>query len=275
MSIYAIGDIQGCHTELLRLLDKLAFDPATDRLWFTGDLVNRGPHSLETLRQVRALGTAAITVLGNHDLHLLAVSAGIARTKSKDTLEAILKAPDRDELLDWLRTRPLVYHEDNRLLLHAGLIPEWTAEDALNRATEVESWLRSDDYRELLRNLYGDYPDLWSETLEGWSRLRFITNCFTRMRYCDRMGRLDLKCKGRPGQQPARLMPWFEVASRKTRDLHVIFGHWSTLGAYSGHGVSCLDSGCLWGGQLSALKLDDSLSWVQVDCMGMPVALDE
>jgi bis(5'-nucleosyl)-tetraphosphatase (symmetrical) len=275
MSRYAIGDVQGCYTELRLLLDKLTFDPATDRVWFTGDLVNRGDHSLETLRYVRSLGDAAVTVLGNHDLHLLAVAAGVARTKSKDTLAPILDAPDRDELLDWLRTRPLLYREDDFLLVHAGLIPQWTGDDALTYAAEVETWLRGEDYRELLQNMYGDYPDIWTDSLTAWPRLRFITNCCTRMRYCDRVGRLDLKHKGSPGQQPARLMPWFEIKRRKTRDLHVIFGHWSTLGAYSGDGVTCLDSGCLWGGQLSAFNLDDRSTWTQVECMGIPVGLDE
>lgn len=274
MTTYAIGDIQGCHAELERLLDALAFDPSRDRLWFTGDLVNRGPESLKTLRTVRDLGEAAITVLGNHDLHLLAVAQGVTRSKSRDTLAEILNAPDRDELLDWLRSRPLVHHEGNYLLVHAGVMPQWSLEEVLALAAEVETCLRGEQHRMLLENLYGDTPDRWSNDLRGWSRLRFITNCYTRLRYCDRNARLDFKCKLTPGQQPARLMPWYELKNRKTRSLHVIFGHWSTLGAYSEHGVTCLDSGCLWGGALSALNLDDGLTWTRIPCGGIPLDTD-
>ncbi len=267
MTTYAIGDVQGCFAELMRLLDKLAFDPAVDRVWFTGDLVNRGPQSLETLRFIRDLGEAAISVLGNHDLHLLAVAQGVVRSKGRDTLTAVLEANDRDELLDWLRTRPLLYREGDYLLVHAGLIPQWTAEQVIERAAEAEDWLRSDRYPMLLQNLYGDDPDQWSEELSGWRRLRFIIHCLTRTRYCDRQGRLDFRCKVAPGRQPAGLVPWFELEDRKTRPLRIVFGHWSTLGAWSGHGVTCLDSGCLWGGSLTALNLDDGFSLTSVDCL--------
>lgn len=267
MTTYAIGDVQGCFAELMRLLDELAFDPAVDRVWFTGDLVNRGPQSLETLRFIRNLGEAAISVLGNHDLHLLAVARGVVRSKGRDTLTAVLEANDRDELLDWLRTRPLLYREGNYLLVHAGLIPQWTAEQAIERAAEAEDWLRSDRYPMLLQNLYGDDPDQWSEELSGWRRLRFIIHCLTRTRYCDRQGRLDFRCKVAPGRQPAGLVPWFELEDRKTHPLRIVFGHWSTLGAWSGHGVTCLDSGCLWGGSLTALNLDDGFSLTSVACL--------
>ncbi len=275
MTVYAIGDVQGCQDELERLLDKLAFDPVRDRLWFTGDLVNRGPRSLDTLRRVRHLGEAAITVLGNHDLHLLAVAQGVRRLKARDTLAAILEAPDRDELLDWLRTRPLAHQEGHYLMVHAGVIPQWTAAEVLERAAEVESWLRGEHYPVLLKNLYGDTTDQWSEQLHGWSRLRFIVNCLTRMRYCDRNARLDFQCKSAPGLQPAHLIPWFELKDRKTRPLEIIFGHWSTLGAWRGRGVTCLDSGCLWGGTLSALNLEDGVTWTRVPCTGIPLETDE
>ncbi|MBM3203030.1 symmetrical bis(5'-nucleosyl)-tetraphosphatase [Candidatus Woesearchaeota archaeon] len=268
MTLYAIGDVQGCLDELERLLDQLAFDPDKDRLWFTGDLVNRGPRSLETLRRVRGLGEAAITVLGNHDLHLLAVACGVRQLKARDTLMPVLQAPDRDELLDWLRTRPLAHRAGNHLMVHAGLTPQWTVDQVLERAAEAESWLRGAHYPELFKHLYGDTPEQWSERLEGWPRLRFIVSCLTRIRYCDRQARLDFKCKRSPGQQPAHLIPWFELEDRKTRPLEIIFGHWATLGAWRGQGVTCLDSGCLWGGSLSALNLDDGITWTRVACRG-------
>jgi bis(5'-nucleosyl)-tetraphosphatase (symmetrical) len=267
MAIYAVGDVQGCFDELQRLRDEVRFDPAADRLWFTGDLVNRGPKSLETLRFVKSLGDAAVTVLGNHDLHLLAVSCGISRTKHKDTFGDVLDAADRDELVDWLRRRPLLHRDGRFYLIHAGLPPEWSAEQAESCAGEVQAWLRSDDYPEFFRQMYGDQPGRWSESLRGWDRLRFITNCLTRMRYCDRHGHLDFKFKGRPGSQPPHLLPWFEVPGRRSVDGEIVFGHWSTLGFYSGNGVVCLDTGCLWGGELTALRLDGERRRTSVRCL--------
>lgn len=257
MAVYAIGDIQGCYDELMRLLELIRFDPATDRLWFTGDLVNRGPASLLTLRFVRDLGERAITVLGNHDLHLLAVAKG-APVHHSDTLDDILAAPDRDELLDWLRQQPLLHYDRvlNHTLIHAGLPPQWDLATAQRCAAEVEAVLRGDDYREFFHHMYGDEPEAWDEELGGWGRLRFITNCFTRLRYCTRNGRLCLEVKGAPGTQPPDCLPWFEVAERASASLSIVFGHWSTLGLYRGQGVTALDTGCLWGGQLTALRLD-------------------
>lgn len=256
MALYAIGDVQGCYAELRSLLEKLRFDPAEDRLWFTGDLVNRGPRSLETLRFVRSLGEGAVTVLGNHDLHLLAVAQGVSRTKHRDTFGDVLSAPDREELLAWLRSRPLLHRQGGFCLIHAGLPPQWSVDEAAGYAAEVESVLRGEDCEALFRHLYGDQPDRWSESLSSWDRLRFTINCLTRMRFCDRDGRLEFKHKGPPGSQPARLVPWFQVPDRRSSGTTVIFGHWSTLGFHSGTGVVGLDTGCLWGGELTALRLE-------------------
>ena len=256
MAIYAIGDVQGCYEELQRLLEKLCFDPAVDRLWFTGDLVNRGPRSLETLGFIRSLGAAATTVLGNHDLHLLAVAQGVSRTKHRDTFGDVLGAPDRDELLDWLRRQPLLHGEGGFYLIHAGLPPQWSIEDAARHADEVRACLTGGDYPEFFRRMYGDKPDLWSESLDYWDRLRFTTNCLTRMRYCERDGRVDFKHKGAPGGQAAKLLPWFAVPGRRSAGANIVFGHWSTLGFHARDGVYCLDTGCLWGGELTALRLD-------------------
>lgn len=269
MAIYAIGDVQGCFAELQALLEKLRFDPAQDRLWFTGDLVNRGPRSLETLRLIRGLGEAAITVLGNHDLHLLAVALGISKTKHRDTFGDVLTAPDRDELLDWLRRRPLLHRERGFYLIHAGLPPQWSATDAARHAAEVEDVLRSEDSGEFFRHMYGDQPDKWSDHLRGWGRLRFITNCLTRLRYCEWDGRVEFKHKGAPGSQPPHLKPWFDVPGRRNLDGTIVFGHWSTLGFYAGQGVYGLDTGCLWGGELTALRLDgEKRERVSVACGG-------
>ncbi len=260
MATYAIGDIQGCYDELQQLLEKLRFDPASDRLWFAGDLVNRGPKSLEVLRFVKALDDAAVTVLGNHDLHLLAVWQHAHRHfKDNDTISSILQAPDGGELLEWLRHRPLM-HYDAQLdyaMIHAGLPPQWSLKGALKRAAEVETVLRGPDFRDFLDSMYGNKPHTWKKSLEGWDRLRFIVNCFTRMRFCTPEGKLELKDKGGPGSQEAGYIPWFEVAERKTRDERIIFGHWSTLGLHLSDGVCAIDTGCLWGGSLTALRIDD------------------
>lgn len=256
MATYAIGDVQGCLAELHDLLDLIRFDPAQDRLWFTGDLVNRGPHSLETLRFIKSLGCAAISVLGNHDLHLLAVATGASRVKRKDTFAAVLEAPDRDELLDWLRRLPLLHGDGAFYLIHAGLPPQWDMETAGRCAREVEAVLRGDDYAEFFPHMYGDRPDHWAEELRGWDRLRFITNCFTRMRYCTADGCLDLKEKGPIGRQAEGLVPWFNTPNRRSAGARIIFGHWSTLGFHVENDCFGLDTGCLWGGSLTALRLD-------------------
>lgn len=255
MSVYAISDVQGCFDALRALLDKLKFDPAKDTLWFAGDLVNRGPQSLETLRFVKSLGDRAITVLGNHDLHLLAVDAGI---KKKDTdLKEILAAPDRQELIDWLRHQPLLHHDPDLgyTLVHAGVSPQWDLETAQACAEELQQVLRSDDYKAFLKVMYGDRPRKWRWWLYGERRLRYICNCFTRIRFCTRDGKLALSEKGAPGSQPKKYVPWFDVEQRQSKDLRLVFGHWSTLGAFHAPGIYALDTGCVWGGSLTALEL--------------------
>ncbi len=271
MSTYAIGDIQGCYFELKALLSQLAFDPRVDRLWFVGDLVNRGPDSLDVLRFVRDLGEAALVVLGNHDLHLLALAAGNTRHARKNTLDAVLKAPDRDELLHWLRHRPLLHHDPAKglTLIHGGLPPQWDLAEARACADELERALRGDHYQDYLLAMYGNQPDRWSPDLRGMERLRFITNCLTRLRFCASDGTLALKEKGEIGRQAAGLIPWFRVAGRKTRHDRIIFGHWSTLGYHEEENIWAIDSGCLWGGALTALRLDTQpMTPTQLNCKG-------
>lgn len=271
MAIYAIGDIQGCHDELQRLLEKIRFDPANDQLWLTGDLVNRGPKSLEVLRFVRQLGDSAITVLGNHDLHLLALWQRQHRHfKSNDTLAQIFAADDCDPLLEWLRHRPLMHYDTrlNTAMLHAGLPPQWGRDDALAHAAEVEAVLQGPRFHEFLGHMYGNKPSRWSDNLSGWDRLRFIVNCFTRLRFCTLDGKLDFKHKGHPDEQvDADHLPWFRISQRKSRDLPIVFGHWSTLGLYRQDNVQAIDTGCLWGGTLTALNLEDG-SITSLDCTG-------
>lgn len=258
MATYAIGDVQGCYDELLALLERMAFDPVNDRLWFVGDLVNRGPQSLQVLRWVKNLDPPAHCVLGNHDLHLLAVAAGHERYGRNDTFRDVLTAPDRDELLDWLRRLPLLHHDSatGYTMVHAGLPPQWDLAQASACAAEVEAVLRGPAYGEFLMQMYGDEPRAWSDSLSGVARLRFITNCLTRLRFCDAQGVLALHEKGPPGSQPAPWLPWFEVPERRSRNLHILFGHWSALREYSAPGLDALDTGCVWGGNLSALRLD-------------------
>lgn len=267
MALYAIGDIQGCYDALRRLLDKIAFDASRDTLWFVGDLVNRGPQSAEVLRFVKSLGPRAVTVLGNHDLHLLAVAAGIDKLKGGDTFDALLAAPDRDELLQWLRLQPLM-HVDAQAgyaMLHAGLPPQWDVMQARRYAGEVEAVLRSDHYTEFFHHMYGDRPDIWDDALRGWERLRFIVNCFTRLRYVDDAGRVMLKVKGAPDSN-AHLTPWFRAHGRCSQDQRIVFGHWSTLGLVMEHNVYALDTGCVWGGALTAMRLDGKPEPVAIDC---------
>ena len=268
MSIYAIGDVQGCYDELLRLLDTIAFNENTDQLWFAGDLVNRGPKSLETLRFIKSLGRSANTVLGNHDMHLLAASCLPKVADKKSTLSSVLDAPDRDELIHWLRHRPLFHYNDDFCLLHAGLPPQWDFKKTQKMALIAEETLKSADYQVFLKQMYGNKPNIWSASLKGVSRLRFIINCFTRMRYCDINGRLDFANSGPLGSQPKNLLPWFEVPKRKNADMRVIFGHWSTLGYYEGSNCYAIDTGCLWGGQLTALKLGEQVQRISINCPG-------
>ena len=258
MTLYAIGDVQGCFDALQALLEKIRFDPTHDALRFTGDLVNRGPRSLETLRFVKGLGERAVNVLGNHDLHLLAVAAGAAKRKKHDTLDDVLAAPDRDELLDWLRRRPLLHHDAalGWTLVHAGLLPQWDLADAQRLAREAEAVLQSDHADDFLAHMYGDLPDHWREDLTGHERLRVIVNAFTRLRYCNLEGKMDLHFKGAPGSQPPDRVPWFQAPHRRSGAGHIVFGHWSTLGAYQDHGVLGLDGGCLWGRELCGARLE-------------------
>ena len=258
MALFAIGDVQGCDAELCTLLESIDFSAGRDTLWFVGDLVNRGPGSLAVLRRVRAMGDAAIVTLGNHDLHLLAVAFGHARMRSEDTLAEILEAPDRAALLDWLLHRPLLHEDKNRnlCLLHAGLPPQWNLPTARACAREVEAALRTDPER-LFKHLYGDSPDRWNADLHGTERLRFSINCFTRLRYVDPQGCLMLRAKQAPAQaRSSKLIPWFEAADARWRGRRIVFGHWSTLGYFSNADVVSLDTGCVWGGCLTALRLD-------------------
>lgn len=269
MAIYAIGDIQGCLDELQTLIWKLRFDPSRDRLWFTGDLVNRGPKSLKTLRFIKNLGKAATIVLGNHDLNLLAVAYSKRRIKPQDTLTEVLKAPDRDELLQWIRHWPLLHHDPalGYTMIHAGLPPQWNLLQAQQLARETETILRGDTFIELLHEMYGDQPDCWSDNLSGHARHRFIINCFTRMRFCTADGRLNLNIKGAPGSQPEGYHPWFSLANRRSENLKIIFGHWSTLGLTPHPGIYALDTGCVWGGKLTAIQLDTpNTPYTQIDC---------
>ena len=259
MATYAVGDVQGCCDELETLLDRLRFDPARDRLWFVGDLVNRGPRSLDVLRLVHGLGDAAVVVLGNHDLHLLAIARGAARLRPADhTLEPILAAPDRTHLLDWLQSRSVLHHDPalGMTMVHAGLPPQWDIPLARRCASELEAALRSDHSSRLFEAMYGNQPDLWDDELAGEQRLRFITNALTRLRVCDRAGRLLLKHKGPPGRMPASAIPWFQVPGRRSAGARIVCGHWSALGYHDADGVLALDTGCVWGGTLTAQRLD-------------------
>lgn len=273
MALYAIGDIQGCYRDLLQLLKKIDFKADRDVLWFAGDLVNRGPDSLKTLRFVKNLGAGARVVLGNHDLHLLAMAQGNLKHAEKDhTLKEVLKAKDRDELLDWLRHRPLMHHckEQGYSLIHAGLPPQWDLATALKCAAEVEATLRGDGMADFCQQMYGNEPHCWSETLEGIDRLRFIINCFTRLRFCDKEGNLALREKRAPGHQAANYLPWYEVTNRATQGERILFGHWSTLGYQARNNTWCLDTGCLWGGKLTALQIrkERPPRPLQVSCSG-------
>ena len=258
MATYAIGDVQGCFGSLMRLLETLRFDAGRDRLWFAGDLVNRGPRSLETLRFVRGLGERAVTVLGNHDLHLLGVACGARKLRAGDTLTDVLEAPDRDDLICWLRRRPLLHRDADRgvTMVHAGLPPQWTLSTAQACAATVETGLRGTDIGQLLRQMAGDGNDAWSDSLPCAEQAGYILNCLTRMRYCDAWGRLELKEKGPPGNQREPYVPWFAVPGRLHVSESFVFGHWASLGPCNEPGVHALDTGCVWGGTLTALCLE-------------------
>jgi bis(5'-nucleosyl)-tetraphosphatase (symmetrical) len=261
---YAIGDIQGCYHAFQALLERISFDQKSDRLWLVGDLVNRGNGSLEVLRWCYAHQDSLTVVLGNHDLHALVVAEGIVAAHKGDTLDALLAAHDSDVLLNWLRLQRLMYQEGNHLMVHAGLLPQWTAEQALGYAAEVESVLHGENYLNFLEHMYGNLPDHWHDDLVGLDRLRVITNAATRLRICSTAGQMEFKFKGELQDIPAGYMPWFDVPERATKDTQVIFGHWSALGLQQRENIYALDTGCLWGGKLTAMNIETK-AVVQVD----------
>jgi len=258
MATYAIGDVQGCFTTLMTLLEAISFDRSQDRLWFAGDLVNRGPQSLEVVRFVKSLGNRAVTVLGNHDLHLLAVAYSGRSIKAKDTITDILEAPDREALLTWLRHRPFLHYDAalETVMVHAGLPPQWTLRQARACAKEVASHLQSTSFISFLHHIMGNNAAAWPASRDDPQRLPYITNCFTRMRFCDDQGHLELDAKGPPGTQPEPYLAWFHHAHRASAQMTTVFGHWATLGAYTAPGVYALDTGCVWGQELTALCLE-------------------
>jgi len=270
MAIYAIGDVQGCYAELCRLLEKINFDEAADTLWFCGDLVNRGPQSLHTLRFVKSLGSGAVTVLGNHDLHLLALYHSAKQPSPKDSLYALLNSPDCDELMSWLQSRPMLHYDASleTLLVHAGVHPAWSLKLAMSLAQELETVLGGETGKAFFQHMYGDQPDTWSDRLEAMDRWRCITNVFTRMRFFDARQKMNFSAKGGPTQHAGEgLTPWFELEAALAPQIRVLFGHWSTLavGNYGRH--VALDAGCVWGGRLAALKIDSEASeWFYYRC---------
>ena len=265
MSTYAIGDIQGCYHSFQQLLKHIHFDPQQDRLWLVGDLINRGSGSLEVLRWVYAHRSVIVTVLGNHDLHTLAVAEGFVKVSKGDTLQELLEAPDCDDLLSWLRQQSMIHAEHGYLMVHAGLLPEWTAEQALALGAEVAQALRGRDYRDFLAQMYGNLPNHWDSKLQGMDRLRLITNAMTRLRICNVNGVMDFEFKGKLQDTPVGYTPWFDMPGRKSADTTIIFGHWSALGLQQRENLFALDTGCLWGGALTALRLDDRKIY-QVPC---------
>jgi bis(5'-nucleosyl)-tetraphosphatase (symmetrical) len=262
MPTYAIGDVQGCFDELKQLLSRIGYRES-DRLWFVGDLVNRGPKSLNVLRFVRDLGEKAIVVLGNHDLHLVTQHEGFERPRKDDTFRDVLGAPDAKELVDWLRLRPMMHMERGYAVVHAGLLPQWSIEQGLSLAREVEKALAGRGYREFLKNMYGSQPDQWSDALTGWDRLRVVVNAMTRLRFCTPQGRMDFRAKGTV--PPPGYAAWFDFRKEDARA--IVCGHWSALGLKLAENLAALDSGCVWGGKLSAMRLEDRAVF-QVPCAG-------
>jgi bis(5'-nucleosyl)-tetraphosphatase (symmetrical) len=265
--IYLLGDLQGCCDPLERLLQTIDFSPSRDHLFVLGDLVNRGPDSLGVLRRLRGLGNAATCLLGNHDLHLLAVAHGVRKPHRSDTLDEILQAPDRDDWLNWLRTRRLAVHEHGWLMVHAGVVPQWDAAQTVAMAAEVEAMLASPDIGEFLTRMYGNEPDRWDDSLQGVPRWRCVVNSLTRLRFCSQDGTMEFMTKEGAGGAPEGFMPWFEVPGRRTKGTPVAFGHWSTLGLINRDDLLSLDTGCVWGGQLTAVRVDGATREViQLDC---------
>ena len=265
MATFAIGDLQGCYRQFEQLLDLIGFDRVQDRLWLVGDIVNRGPDSLEILRFVKGLTDAVIMVLGNHDLHLLMVAEGCASLSRNDTIQDILSAPDREELLHWLRQQKLLHVDGNYALVHAGLLPSWSIAQASELARAVEVVIRGEEFHEFCSHMYGDQPDHWNDGLSGYARLRVVINAMTRMRVCTPDGKMDFKFKGMVKDIPDGYLPWFETPHRASREATIIFGHWSALGLQLRNNLIALDTGCLWGGTLTAIRLDDRRVF-QVSC---------
>lgn len=274
MATYAIGDIQGCYHAFRALLVRIDFNEKTDRLWLVGDLINRGSGSLEVLRWCYEHQDSLTVVLGNHDLHALVVAEGIVAQHKGDTLTALLDAPDCHVLLHWLRHQRLMYQQDNYLMVHAGLLPQWTADHAIAYAAEVERVLHGKDYLTFLQHMYGNQPDHWRDDLAGMDRLRVITNAATRLRICSAQGQMEFKFKGELDDIPDGYMPWFDVPTRATKEMQVIFGHWSALGLRQRNNIYALDTGCLWGGKLTAMNLETK-AVVQVDShpLDQPITL--
>lgn len=268
MATYAIGDIQGCLDELKQLLRQVKFSSDRDQLWFTGDLVNRGPQSAETLRFVRALGANAITTLGNHDLHAIAIARGYHKGSQKDHMPDLMQSPDRYELLDWLLSQKILHRDDAHacIMVHAGIYPFWSIQQAQQYAKELESVLQGERCDYFLKNMYGSDPRQWDEALVDISRWRFITNAFTRMRFCQSNGELELEYKGAPGSHPQHLPAWYELSGNRFEEYRIIFGHWSTHGPSTQAHIFPVDTGCLWGGRLTALSIDKGFEWHQLDC---------
>lgn len=272
MTLYAIGDIQGCAQSFTELLSAITFDRDEDHLWLVGDLVNRGPDSLAVLREVMYLGDSVTTVLGNHDLHLLAAAAGVSKPGSDDTLHQVLAAPDAANILDWLRYRPLLHHDEarNLLLVHAGLPPTWSVAEAVARADTIAAELQTPGWAKTLKNMYGDEPRSWSPDLNNADRSRYVINALTRMRYCDSGGALDFEHAGPPGTQPKNLVPWFDYRERAETNIHVVFGHWASLGLLRRADITALDSGCVWGRTLTAVPLEPAGEPVAIACTEIP-----
>ncbi|MDI1258255.1 symmetrical bis(5'-nucleosyl)-tetraphosphatase [Aquabacterium sp.] len=265
--IYLVGDLQGCCDPLERLLATIDFSPSRDRLYFLGDLVNRGPDSLGVLKRLRSLGDSAVCLLGNHDLHLLAVAHGVRKPHKNDTLDSILSARDRDDWLDWLRLQRLAVWEHGWLMVHAGVVPQWDADQTVALAGEVESMLRSPDIGDFLNVMYGAQPNRWQDDLQGPDRWRCIVNSLTRLRFCADDGTMEFATKDGAGEAPEGFSPWFELPGRRTADTPVAFGHWSTLGLINTDKLLSLDTGCVWGGQLSAVRIDGAQrELIQIDC---------
>ena len=269
MAVYAVGDIQGCCAEFERLLKKIKFNPNSDQLWLVGDLVNRGPHSLETIELIQSYQDAVHCVLGNHDIHLIACYTGAQKCKPKSSLISILECPKAEQIIDWLRQQPLIHHDRqlNWTMVHAGLAPEWNLETAMLCAAEVELQLRDQNYAEFIGEIYGDTPDSWQEDLQGIERWRVIINACTRMRLCHQDGSMDFSFKGTLENKPADLIPWFDLP-RASTDINIVFGHWSALGLKQAENLLGLDTGCLWGGQLTAARIDTPKPEIySIDCV--------